>query len=136
MFSELLTVKTDNTYIQLFRYTFVGGISFLFDFTALYVLTEYFMLHYLVSAAFAFLLGLSINYLLSVTWVFKSRNLENRFAEFVVYSLIGVAGLVLNELIIWVFTEFMLVHYLGSKMISTVVVYLFNFSIRKILLFR
>ncbi len=136
MLSQLLTIKTDNTYIQLFRYTFVGCIAFICDFSVLYLLTEFFMFHYLVSAALAFLLGLTVNYILSVNWVFNSRSLENRYAEFVVYSLIGVAGLALNELIIWGFTEYFMVHYLGSKIISTVIVYVFNFTVRKSLLFR
>jgi putative flippase GtrA len=43
------------------------------DFGSLYVLTEYAGVYYLVSAAAAFLLGLSTNYALSVAWVFGTR---------------------------------------------------------------
>jgi hypothetical protein len=48
---RLFIDKTDSTLIQLFRYTFVGGIAFLVDFGSLYALTEYARVHYLVSAA-------------------------------------------------------------------------------------
>jgi len=42
--SALFKGKTDKTLIQLFRYTFVGGLAFLVDFGMLFILTEYFNL--------------------------------------------------------------------------------------------
>ncbi|NHZ85963.1 MAG: GtrA family protein [Planctomycetia bacterium] len=136
MIKKLLKNKTNNTLVQLFRYTFVGGIAFIFDFGTLYLLTEYFNIYYLVSAAIAFLLGLTINYFLSVIWVFQKRSLKSKYVEFIVFALIGIIGLALNEFIIWFFTETVNIHYLQSKLISTVLVYLWNFFIRKYFLFH
>jgi putative flippase GtrA len=136
MIEQLLKEKTNNTWIQLFRYTFVGGFAFVFDFSLLYLLTEYFNIYYLVSAAAAFLLGLAINYLLSVIWIFEKRTIKSKYVEFIIFTLIGIVGLALNEFIIWFFTETVHTHYLYSKLISTVFVYLWNFFIRKFTLFR
>ena len=47
---DIFKGKTDNTIVQLFRYTFVGGFAFVVDFGLLYVLTEYAHFHYLLSA--------------------------------------------------------------------------------------
>jgi len=135
MIEQLLKNNTNNTFIQLFRYTFVGGFAFIFDFGSLYILTEYLNIYYLVSAAVAFLLGLSINYFLSVIWVFGKRSVKSKYVEFVIFALIGIFGLALNELIIWFFTEVVNIHYLYSKLISTALVYLWNFFIRKFTLF-
>ncbi len=135
MIDRLLRQPTDNTLIQLFRYTFVGGFAFVVDFGSLYALTEFAGLHYLVSAAVAFLLGLCVNYLLSVRWVFNSRTMSNRWLEFGLFALVGVVGLGLNELIIWFFTEKVGLHYMGSKAVSAIIVYLWNFFARKRLLF-
>ncbi|MDP3066192.1 MAG: GtrA family protein, partial [Methanobacteriaceae archaeon] len=74
---KLLKDGTDNTSIQLFRYVFVGGVAFLVDFGSLYLLTEFFGIYYLTSAAIAFLLGLITNYILSISWVFNKRTLNN-----------------------------------------------------------
>ncbi len=82
MIRELLKNPTDNTFIQLFRYTFVGGVAFIVDFAALFVLTEYFHIYYLTSAALAFLLGLMANYILSIVWVFSKHTLRNKWYEF------------------------------------------------------
>lgn len=132
----LLKTKTDNTLIQLFRYTFVGGIAFIFDFGSLFILTEYFNVYYLISAALAFLLGLTINYVLSIIWVFDKRAIKSKYIEFVIFTLIGIVGLALNELLMWSFTEILNTHYLFSKLLTTALVYMWNFSIRKFILFR
>ncbi len=136
MINQLLKNKTSNLFIQLFRYTIVGGIAFVFDFGTLTILTEFFNIYYLLSAAIAFLLGLSVNYLLSIIWVFEKRTVKSKSIEFVVFSLIGLVGLALNEFFIWFFTEIAGIYYLLSKILSAVFVYLWNFFVRRYTLFR
>ena len=65
---ELLVGKTDSTVIQLIRYTIVGGGAFLLDISILYLLTDKVKVHYAISAALAFLVGLLVNYVLSKRW--------------------------------------------------------------------
>ena len=133
---NITRIKTNDTIAQFFRYTLVGGLAFVFDFGSLFILTEYLNIHYLVSAAIAFLLGLTINYILSIIWVFEKRTIANKRIEFLIFSLIGIGGLGLNEFIMWFFTDILYWHYLLSKIISTVVVYLWNFFVRKFVLFN
>lgn len=132
---KLLKNQTENTFIQLFRYTFVGGVAFIVDFSLLFVLTEFLNIHYLASAAIAFLLGLTTNYILSIVWVFSKRRIRSRWFELGIFAVIGIVGLALNELFIWFFTEHIHFHYLLSKIVSTVFVYLWNFFARKSILF-
>ena len=136
MLNKLFIEKTDNTLIQLFRYTFVGGVSFVGDFGSLFLLTKIAGLHYLLSATIAFTIGLSINYILSILWVFKSKTINNRSLEFLIFAVIGIVGLVLNVLIIWFSTEQLNIFYLHSKLISTAIVYFWNFLARKYILYR
>jgi putative flippase GtrA len=90
----------------------------------------------LLSAPFAFLLGLIINYLLSIKWVFDKRNINKKSVEFVIFALVGIVGLLLNQVFIWFFTEIINLYYMLSKIISSGIVFLWNFSLRKYLLFR
>lgn len=136
LIKEVLSRRPANrTLVQLGRYTIVGGFAFLIDFGTLFLLTSGIGVHYLLSAALAFCLGLATNYALSVVWVFHERRLESRSREFTVFGIIGIAGLGINELSLWVLTGLAGLHYLGSKLLSTVVVYLWNFFVRKTLLF-
>jgi putative flippase GtrA len=132
---RLLKGSTDNTGIQFMRYTLVGGCSFIVDFSCLFVLTSYCHVHYLVSAAFAFVLGLVVNYVLSIRWVSNERRMRSMWVEFSLFAAIGLGGLLLNELFIWFFTEVVLFYYLISKAVSTVLVYIYNFGVRKLTLF-
>jgi putative flippase GtrA len=132
---NLFRDHTDKTRIQLFRYILVGGVAFLVDFTSLFILTEYFGIFYLISAALAFILGLTANYFLSVRWVFNNRKLENRNFEFGIFAIIGMVGLGLNEILIWFFTQDIQIFYLYSKILAAVVILLWNFFARKFILF-
>jgi putative flippase GtrA len=132
---RLFKQDTDSTLIQLFRYLWVAGVAFAVDFSTLFLLTHFAGLHYLASAAVAFLFGLVTNYTLSIRWVFSRRTVSDKRAEFVVFALVGAAGLGLNELFLWVFTDLASLHYLVSKLISTGLVFFFNFFVRKALLF-
>lgn len=133
---KLLKYQTDKTLIQLFRYILVGGMAFLVDFMSLFILTEFFGVYYLVSAAIAFILGLLVNYVMSISWVFNKRALDNRKFEFGIFGIIGVIGLGLNEFFIWFFTAELSIYYLISKVMAAILILFWNFFVRKITLFR
>jgi putative flippase GtrA len=114
----------------------VGGIAFAVDLTLLILLTELAGIHYLVSAGIAFCAGVLLNYALCIKWVFHSRTLQDTRAEFVVFSLVGVAGLGLTELILYAGTGRLGFDYRLSKIVAVGIVLIWNFSARKFLLFR
>nr|MBQ9201381.1 GtrA family protein [Bacteroidales bacterium] len=122
--------------VQLLRYSVVGGVAFLVDYGSLWLLTEAVGLHHLVSAAIAFILGLICNYVISTAWVFGESKVNNRLVEFTVFSIIGVVGLGFNELIIYFFTDVCGLHYMLSKIISTVIIFFWNFFARRFILFK
>jgi len=136
MIESLFKNKVDNTFIQLFRYTFVGGFAFIIDFGSLFIFTEFFGIYYLISAPIAFILGLVTNYILSIVWVFNKRKFKNKSFEFWIFTFIGIVGVGLNEFFIWFFTEYVHLYYLTSKILSTGFVFLWNFYVRKFTLFR
>lgn len=136
LINHLFVQSTNKLWLQLFRYGFVGGIAFIVDYGALYCLTKFAGLHHLISAAVAFILGLVVNYLLSISWVFnQSRSSSSKLSEFFIFAVIGIIGLGLNELIIYIGTDVVQLHYMLSKLISTGIVFFWNFFARKLLLF-
>lgn len=127
--------KPDSLRGQFFRYFLVGGAAFMADLTLLFVLTEFGHIHYLLSASAAFMAGIAVNYVLSVSWVFNLRSVDNRMHEFTIFAVIGILGLAFNAALMWLFTELVGFHYLGSKMVAAALIFLFNFGARKVLLF-
>ena len=133
---KLFRGKTSNVGYQLFRYLLTGGLAFCVDFATLWCLTEYVGIHYLLSATIAFMVGLGITYGMSIVWIFSERRLTNVLAEFIVFTMIGIVGMGLNELVIWLCTDFLQWHYMLSKFLSVVVVTAWNFPTKRLILFR
>lgn len=131
---KLFIEKTNDIKIQLFRYLFVGGFAAVVNIGALYIFTEVFNLYYLISNVLGFILGLITNYLLSKWLVFAKESQVNKALEFFIYALIGVVGLGFDTLFMWLFTTAGL-YYMISKVISTVLVFIWNFFARKGLYF-
>ena len=121
---------------ELARYFIASGIAFLVDVGTLHLFTQIAGLHYLVSAATGFVLGLCTIYVLSIRWVFSKRSVKNSHHELLIFSMIGIGGMGINELGIYLLTDKLLFHYLASKIVVTVFVFAWNFGIRKLLLFR
>ena len=135
-FKKILFGKTTNLFIQFFRYTLVGGLAFVVDLVLLFVLTEYAHWHYLVSATLSFLAGLLVNYILSTQWIFRSSKIKNKKIEFILFGLIGVIGLGLNNVLLYFFTDLIGLYYMLSELITAVLVYAWNFLGRRYFLFN
>lgn len=133
---KILFGSTTNIFIQFFRYTLVGGVAFAIDFGLLFVLTEYVNFHYLISATFSFLVGLFVNYVLSTQWIFRNSKIKNKRVEFILFGLIGAIGLGLNNVLLYIFTDLIGLYYMFSKLITAILVYVWNFLGRRYFLFN
>lgn len=133
---SLVSRRLDNSRESEFvRYIIASAVALGLDTVFLFTLTSGLGINYLVSGALSFSAGLVFIYLASVTWVFDSRRLENRSGEFAIFALIGIIGLVINEVLLWLFTDIIGLFYLVSKALTISIVFGWNFSARKRILF-
>lgn len=136
MVERLFKHSTDDVFIQVFRYVMSGTLAYAVDYCSLIVLVEVFSVYYLTAALAAFLLGSVTSYVLNVMWVFDKRTFKNKYFEIFIFVVIAIAGLAMNQYMIWFFTENVKFHYLFSKLVATMVVFTWNFFARKYILFR
>ena len=130
----LFRAETENVFIQFFRYIFVGGFAFLADAAVLWF-CEMFM-NYMIAAAIAFVVGLTVNYILSVRLVFSgNERIAGKAAEFIIYGIIGAAGLVITEAVMYFFTGICGLYFLLSKIAAAAIVLVWNFAARKKILY-
>jgi putative flippase GtrA len=90
---------------------------------------------YLIAAPLGFAAGLALIYAVSVRWVFRFRRLADRRAEFAVFAGIGLAGIALNQLVIYLAVESFAASFEMAKVASAAIGFCFNFGLRKLLLF-
>ena len=128
---------TKNGFLQFLRYLFVGGIATVVDWGVLFLLTDFVHIYHMVSAIIAFIAGLITNFFLSKLLVFKANEARvNPVMEFISYAVIGVIGLGITELIMFLFTNCWNIHYMVSKVIATVIVLAWNYIARKLVVYK
>ena len=128
-------MRNAQLFIQLFRYLIAGGTAFAVDFTLLWFCTEKIGINYLVSTVIGYFFGLTVSYLMSVLWVFDQRRTRNVALEMGGFTLIGLIGVGLTSLLMWLLTEKWGLYYLLSKIATTVIVFFWNFFAKKVILF-
>jgi putative flippase GtrA len=117
------------------RYVLVGGLAFVADFSALALLVDGLGLHYLPATFLAFLLGVWINYLLSVRWVFGFRAVGHRGVEFTIFLFVGAITLLVSLGLMALLVGGAGLHYLLAKCLTAAVTLIANFAGRRMLLF-
>jgi putative flippase GtrA len=132
LINKIFRQGADNAFVQFLRYAVVGAIAAAAGFVCLFILTDVFGMYYLASNGFAFIAGLAVNYALCKRFVFLT-DFGRRGAEFMIYGLIGLVGLAFDTGLMYFFTETLTVYYLLSKIISTALVMIWNFTARKLI---
>ena len=129
---------------QFLKFGLVGVLCFLID-TGFYTVCNLLGVPYLISGVIGFSVSVIVNYLLSMKYVFVRRDDISRKREFVIYLILSVIGLGLNELILytcidviyknWPFLQSLLpvrAAELLAKIGATGIVMVYNFVTRKI----
>ncbi len=116
---------------QMMKFGVVGFLSFLIDYGLMVLLTEAFGVNYLVSATISFTVSVVFNYLASMRYVFRHKEGMSRRREFVIFVVLSVAGLIINNLLMWLGTGLLGISYLITKLFATAAVMVWNFVTRK-----
>lgn len=132
----IMLEPTEDSFIQFFRYIFVGGASFLVDWSLLQII-EAMGVYHLIAGIFSFIAGLCVNFALSKLLVFSKKSDKKEAAkEFSVFGIIAVFGLGITEGLMWIFVDRMGIHLAVSKIIAAGIVLFWNFFMKKFLLYR
>ena len=116
--------------LEIVRFCFVGGISFLMDYGLLFVLTEFVGLYYLYSSAISFSVTVVFNYWLCVIYVFKGAKSQTT-RQAIIFFGTGVIGLGLNQLCMWLFVAVAGLHYMLAKIFATAIVTIWNYVTKR-----
>jgi len=119
---------------QVFRFSIVGGLAFGIDYGLLFVFTEVVHTHYLVSATIAFTVATIFNYVYSMKYVFSGREDIGKITQFIIFVILSICALGLNNLLMRWSVENVHMHYMLAKVVATFIVSIFNFLTRKLFL--
>ena len=143
---ELFFTPTQNSFIEFFRYLFVGGIAtvvdWLFSFgteravASLTPIPSQWV--YVIATTVGFAFGMVTNFLLSRAFVFsaKTARARTKTGEFLGHLTVGVTGLLLSYLIVWMGTSLLVDAYMPFRMIATAVVFFWNYLAKKFFVYK
>lgn len=134
---EIIRNSPDSRFqIQSIRFIIAGSFTASIDMIILLTLHNYFEINYLVAAAIGFIVGSSLNYFISIRWVFYQGRHKNIFVEYFLFFLISSIALMLNQLIVYLSVEEMKLTVLLSKINSIIIVTVFNYASKKFIVFK
>ena len=120
---------------ELMLYGFASALALGLDWGLLLALTTL-GVNYLVASGTGFVSGIAITYLLSVAVVFHHRPVADRRREFAGFVGVGLAGLVLTQGLMALWVEALRLHPGVAKIPTAGIVFVFNFTVRRALLFK
>lgn len=119
--------------VQLIKFGIVGVIATVVDVGVLAVLKECFSVDVMIASALGFAVSVTVNYVLSMLFVFESSG-RSKVGEFVIFVLLSIGGLGINQGVMWIGTEFFEAYYLWVKAFALFIVPVYNFVTRKLVL--
>ena len=122
--------------IDAFGYGAASALALAVDWGSLILMTSYLGLHYLIAAALAFSFGLVVAYVLSVKLVFRGRSKYSASGELFGFLVTGLAGLALNQVLIFAFVGGLNLPVAAAKAPTAVLCFAFNFLSRRFFLFH
>ena len=116
---------------QFMKFGVVGVIAFVIDYGLMVLLTELAGVEYLLSATISFTVSVVFNYVASMRYVFTHKQGLSRRREFVIFVVLSVIGLLINDVLMFLGTSLLGISYLITKIVATAVVMVYNFVTRK-----
>lgn len=116
--------------IQFLKFSAVGLSAFAIDY-ALFLVLHLFGMSYLIANLLSYTIANVYNFIMSMKFVFAGRTGQSRLAQAIIFAVLSVIGLGLNEFLLWLLVEFVVPLPVVSKIIATFLVMIFNYVTRK-----
>ena len=119
---------------QILKFGVVGIIATVIDFGVLYILSQPLGMDPVISAGISFCVSLVFNYVASMRYVFTHREDMSRSREFVIFLVLSLIGLAINEAIMAAGVALLgnsALAVMGTKVLATAIVMVWNFVSRK-----
>ena len=120
---------------ELLGYALASALALLVDITLLAVLVKRADWPLLAAASLAFFAGATVAYLLSVRFVFRHRHIGRRPLEFGYFVGLGLVGLAVNDLTLFVATTGAGLGLVAAKVLASGATFATNFTLRRQMLF-
>ena len=121
---------------DLFLYLIVGGLATIVEWSGFWFFFHMLHIQYLLATALAFVFSTFANWLFGRLLVFRGKQNQSLLKEIASIYLTSIGGLILNLLIMYVMVDFLSMGEMVAKITATVLVFSYNYLIRKKLIYK
>lgn len=114
-------------YVKFIKFGLVGASGLIIDFFITWLLKEKLYFNKYVANSFGFILAVSNNYILNRIYTFQNSdaNIGEQFTSFLIIALIGFG---INMLLLYLLQTYTKTNFYVSKIIITLIVFIWNFG--------
>ncbi|MCI6228963.1 MAG: GtrA family protein [Candidatus Faecousia sp.] len=120
----------------LFGYLIVGGLATIVEWAGFWLFSEKLSIAYLLATALAFAISTFANWLFGRLLVFRGKQAQSLLREILSVYLASIVGLLLNLLIMFLLVQLLSVEKMYAKIAATVLVFAYNYLVRKLVIYR
>tara|TARA_Y100000589_G_scaffold66489_1_gene58057 strand:- start:60 stop:437 length:378 start_codon:yes stop_codon:yes gene_type:complete len=110
----------------LLKFSIAGIAGVLINFCLCIVMKELLNINKYFSNSFSLVIALTVNFFLNRNWAF-SKNFGNIVDQSLKFSLVVIVSIVLNHLIVYIFTEKIKMNFYHSKIFAVGLLFIWNF---------
>jgi len=126
--------KLYNKYRELIKYCIIGCSGALLDFITYTILIKAFGMNYLLANALSVTAGITNNFFLNAYLNFKVT--DKLFKRFISFYLVGMLGLVISEILLYLLVDIMSMNSIIAKIITIFVITIVQFILNKTITFK
>lgn len=120
---------------NLAKYFVVGGTAAVFDLGIYTIFAVWLPFNYLMIGGIGFLVGTAVNYVLCVRLIYQSGQRFSTRGEIIGVYVVGVVGLSMHQLILYLAHESFALSLMVSKILAMGLVFFWNFGMRNFYVF-
>ncbi len=121
---------------KILRYLFSGGTATGVNFFFLYAFTEWVGFYYLISVVLAFLIAVCVSFAMQKFWTFKDNSKDGLRGQMVIYISVAIINTIINTFLVYMFVEYVGLHYLAGQFISSGLIAFESFFVYKYFIFK
>jgi len=123
-----------NKFRNLLLYGIIGIFSAGMDFIAFYLLVNILEVFYLIANVFSVTIGITSSFILNRNYNFKVK--DNTSRRFLIFFLVGLGGLILSSILLYIFIDIITLDKVISKILSIIFVVLIQFLFNTFITFK
>lgn len=111
---------------KIFRYIIGWWLAAVIDLLLLYIFTEYFWIHYIISSIISFIFAFCFGFIFQKYITFENK--ESKYIKhgflFLFFQLIGI---IFNVLLLWILVEWYGYYYIYVAIFNKIIIFVWNF---------